>query len=215
MAARAPEPDRARSSKKPGNLGTIRAYGREVTLLLLGCAHPPPPDPPTPPPALEDAEVLWFELEGTDRIDLLESCLERCPRDDAGLPVASLTTWRLHWDWLRAPVEPCAVAGATVDVSVSVELPRWSPPAEADPALVAEWGAWHASLRRHEQGHVDVVHDFAQSAEARLADAGCEGVEEEGARLLAGVRAAQAEYDAVTVHGHTQGASFWGARDRL
>lgn len=180
-----------------------------MTLLLLACAHRPPPDEPSPPEPIDGADVAWFDLEGADRIELLESCLERCPRDDRDVAVASLTTWRVHWDWMRAAGEPCTVAGATVDVAVSVELPRWTPPPEADPALVAEWDAWHARLRYHEQGHVDVVRGFAHDAEARLVDAGCDGVEREGDGLLVRLRAAQIEYDVTTVHGHTQGASFW------
>jgi predicted secreted Zn-dependent protease len=180
-----------------------------MTLLLVGCAVRSPLPDPEPPPTLEGAEVAWFELEGEDRIDLLESCIARCPRDDDGTTVASLTTWRLHWDWVRSASEPCEVTGASVEVAVTVDLPRWTPPAEADPALVAEWDTWHARLRGHEQGHVDVVHVFAHDAEARLADAGCDGIAEEGERLVGNLRAAQRDYDLVTAHGHTQGASFW------
>ncbi|MFZ5481664.1 MAG: DUF922 domain-containing protein [Myxococcota bacterium] len=177
-------------------------------LILLGCARPPEPNEPSPP-VLDGAEVRWFELEGVDRIDLLESCLARCPRDEDGVAVASLTTWRLHWDWVRAPTAPCTLAGASVHAVVEVDLPRWVPPPEADPALVAEWDEWHARLRWHEQGHVDVVRGFTDAAEAKLVEAGCEGVEEEGARLVAGLRAAQLDYDRATANGHAQGARFW------
>jgi predicted secreted Zn-dependent protease len=180
-----------------------------MPLLLLGCVARSPLLDVEPTPALERADVEWFDLEGADRIALLESCIERCPRDDDGTPVASRTSWNLHWDWMRAPVEPCEVAAATVVASVTVELPRWTPPAEADPALVTEWGTWHARLRGHEQGHVDVVHVFAHDAEARLEAAGCDGIVEEGERLVANLRAAQRDYDLATAHGHMQGAAFW------
>ncbi|MFN7147004.1 MAG: DUF922 domain-containing protein [Myxococcota bacterium] len=180
-----------------------------MLFLLLACAHAPP-GPAEAPPALERAEVHWFDLEGRDRIELLESCLRDCPRDEQGVAVASLTTWQLRWGWQRAPVEPCAVASTSVDAMVSVALPRWDPPADADPALVVEWEAWHTRLRRHEQGHVDVVHAFAHDAEARIAAAGCAGVDAAGAALMAGLRQAQADYDTATASGHRQGASFWG-----
>ncbi len=176
--------------------------------MILGCAHTPPPAE-APAPAIEGAAVTWFDLEGVDRIDLLESCLRRCPRDDADVVVASLTTWRVDWSWTRRPTDLCEVAGATVDASVTVELPRWAAPPEADPALVAEWEAWHTALRRHEQGHVEVVHVFAHDAETVIREAGCAGADEAGARLLTGLRQAQADYDAATVAGHTQGANFW------
>lgn len=181
--------------------------------LLLACAHAPPAAHEAPPPALEDAEVHWFELQGRDRIELLESCLASCPRDERGVAVASLTTWQLRWGWQRAPYDPCSVASASVDAMVSVALPRWEAPPDADPALVAEWDAWHARLRYHEQGHVEVVHVFAHDAAARLEDAGCQGIDEAGAALTAGLRQAQADYDTATMSGHAQGASFWDGSD--
>lgn len=186
-----------------------------MTLLLaLACAHAPPAE--EPPPAIERAEIHWFDLQGVDRIDLLESCLANCPRDESGTTVASLATWEVRWAYTRPPVEPCAVASASVDAMVSVELPRWEAPPEADPELVAEWEAWHARLRYHEQGHVDVVHAYAQDAEARLVEAGCDGVEAAGAALTEGVRRSQFDYDLATGNGHSQGASFWrtNGRDR-
>ena len=63
-----------------------------MLLLAIGCVHTPPsPSPPT----LVGADVLYFDLEGTDRIDLLESCIETCPRDEAGEPVGSVAWHRL------------------------------------------------------------------------------------------------------------------------
>lgn len=188
-------------------------YRKGVLLALLACVRPPPPDVPVAAPALVDANVHWFDLDGRDRIELLESCLSDCPRDEAGIAVASLTTWQLRWGWQRAPYEPCAVASVSVDALVSVALPRWEPPPDADPALVADWDAWHARLRHHEQGHVDVVHAFAHDAEARLAAAGCDGIDAAAAALTAGLRQAQADYDAATGSGHAQGARFWTGSD--
>ena len=155
------------------------------------------------------AEIHWYTLEGRDRIDLIESCLHNCPRDEQGVAVASLTTWELRWGWTRAPYDPCAVASASVDTLASVALPRWDPPPDADPALVAEWGGWLARLERHEQGHVDLVRAFADSAEVRIAGSSCDRVEAEGAALVASLHAAQIDYDRLTGSGHTQGASFW------
>lgn len=178
-------------------------------LLLAACAHSPPPAPEPVSSVPRGAEIHWYTLEGRDRIDLIESCLKNCPRDEQGTAVASLTTWELRWGWTRAPYDPCAVASASVDALASVALPRWEPPPDADPALVAEWGGWLARLERHEQGHVDLLHAFAESAELQLPASPCDRVEEAGSRLVAGLRAAQSDYDRLTSSGHTQGASFW------
>lgn len=184
-----------------------------VLALVCACVPPVPVAPPAPPP-IEGARVEWFDLLGVDRIDLLESCLRDCPRDEGGTAVASLTTWRVEWSWARDGDEACGVSGATVDASVTVELPRWTAPPEADPALVAEWDAWFFALRRHEQGHVDVVHTFAHDAERVIVDAGCDGADAAGARILDGLRKSQHDYDAQTSNGHSQGASFWAVAGR-
>lgn len=175
-------------------------------LLFLACAHSP--DVVTPP-ALDGADVAWFDLRGTDRIDLIESCARSCPRDEAGVPVASLTTWAVDWTWTRQASEPCEVVGATLDVDVDVELPRWDPPAEADPALVAEWDRYMTALRRHEQGHIDLVHAVAGTTSGALAGTPCDTADATGAGVLDALRGAQSAYDVETGNGHRQGADFW------
>lgn len=183
-----------------------------VTLLLLGCARSHPVADLPAVDALTGADVRWFELEGADRIELLESCLKDCPRDAQGVAVASLSTWQVRWSWTRGSSEPCEVTSAYVHATVVVELPRWEPPDGAAPALVAEWDTWHRALRGHEQGHVDVVRGFAASAEARLVDAGCAGIAAAGEDLIGRLRQAQLDYDAATASGHAQGAGFWSPR---
>jgi predicted secreted Zn-dependent protease len=180
-----------------------------VPLLLLACVHALPVAVEEPPPPVGRAAIRWFDLEGADRVDLLESCVRNCPRDDAGTIVTSLTTWEILWTWERRPWEPCEVASVLVDPVVTVLLPRWDAPPDADPALVDEWSTYVDRLRFHEQGHVDLVYEYAGEAAQRIGSAGCDGAGDAAAALFDEVRRAQADYDATTQNGHTQGASFW------
>ena len=136
----------------PGTGRDPRVRIQMLTLLLLGCARSHPVAELPVADVLPGAEVRWFALEGADRIELLESCLKDCPRDEQGVAVASLSTWQVRWSWTRGSGEPCEVASAHVHATVVVDLPRWEPPEGAAPALVAEWDAWHSALRGHEQG---------------------------------------------------------------
>jgi predicted secreted Zn-dependent protease len=179
-----------------------------VLLVLLGCVRPVVATAPAPEPIV-GAVVDWYTLEGADRVELLESCIRRCPRDDRGNLVSSVTTWRLAWQWTRSSADTCEVAGAVVDADITVRLPEWEPPDEADTGLVEEWHAWSVALRRHEQGHVDVVRSMVHDAEARVTEAGCAGADAAGNGLERAVWRAQQDYDRLTASGHAQGASFW------
>lgn len=187
-------------------------------LLLLGCA----PAPVVPVAVALDerdtagirgADVLWVDLRGQTRADLLLDCASHCPKEDLGLSVPSLTTWKVDWTWGRDG-EPCRVVDPKVHVDVTVALPRWRPPFDADAALVAEWHHYVAALARHEQGHVDLVYAMAGISEARLAAGGCEGARLVARTMLAELRERQAAFDAYTHHGRNQGPSFFSRGGR-
>lgn len=187
-------------------------------LLLLGCA----PAPVVPAAVALDerdtagirgADVLWVDLAGRTRAELLLDCATHCPKEDQGLSVPSLTTWKVDWTWDRAG-EPCRVVDPTVHVDVTVALPRWRPPFDADPALVAEWRLYVQALARHEQGHVDLVYAAAGISEARLAAGGCGGARQVAREMLAELRERQAAFDSFTHHGRNQGPSFFSRGGR-
>jgi predicted secreted Zn-dependent protease len=175
--------------------------------FLFACVHElPAPAAPT----IEGADLLWFDLDGRDRIDLIEACWHDCPHDELDRPVASLTTWAVDWTWVRRPGDPCEVLEPTVVVDVTVTMPRWQPPVDADTALVDEWRTYLGALMRHEEGHVELVHRLADTTATTLRDAGCDGARDAGAGLIEDIRVAERAYDEETANGKRQGASFWG-----
>lgn len=180
-----------------------------MVLLLVACARPAPaPVVTEAPPPIRDARVQWIELQGADPVDLLESCLRDCPQEYTGARVPSRTWWSVDWHWDADDGPPCLVAGVRTHVDVVVSLPRWQPPAEADPAVVAAWRGFTDALARHEQGHVDMVHAGAAGLAAARRD--CGEMPAYGAAILRSLFLEQVEYDVATDHGRTQGASFWG-----
>lgn len=180
-----------------------------MVLLLLACARPAPAPVVTPaPPPVRDARVQWIDLQGADPIDLLEACLRDCPQEYSGATVPSRTWWSVDWHWNGDDGVPCLVAGVSANVDIVVSLPRWSPPAEADPAVVVAWREFTAALALHEQGHVDMVR--AGAAGLTSARRGCGEMPSYGAAILRSLWLSQVEYDVATDHGRTQGARFWG-----
>lgn len=173
-----------------------------MVLLLAGCFPAPDVLRAPDPPLVTGASVDRFELVGEDRIDLLESCLHRCPHDDLGQVVPSRTTWWASWSWSPGAGGPCLLGGATVDVAVDVELPDWRPV----PDLADAWDGYVGALARHEQGHVDLAHAWARSINGGPPRCSAEGDDDVA---LAELRRLQVAYDDETDHGHTQGARFF------
>lgn len=181
-------------------------------LLLFACVRPPLPAPPVD---IAGAEVAWHDIEGVDRIDLIESCARDCPRDEHGRAVASLTTWSLDWTWIRQPAEPCVVADVDVHLDIQVELPRWEADPSADSALTAEWERYLDALRVHEEGHVALIRGLAARLEPAVTAAGCDEARPAGMAILNEIRSANTAYDDITESGRLQGASFWRTEGRV
>jgi uncharacterized protein (TIGR02246 family) len=103
-------------------------------------------------------------------------------------------------------------------VNSEIVLPRWTPPADADTAVVTEWNRFIKALETHEAGHKDIS--------ARAARDIIRGVRQlSGLCSTLSIRAndvardivdrsvvEQREYDFTTMHGLTQGTTFGPGR---
>ncbi len=184
-----------------------------MLLLLLACV-PHAPSAVTsalavPMPTLRGAEVRAFDLQGADRIDLLESCLAECPRDEDARPVGWRTRWELRGDWMSGPGGACEVTNATIEAIVTVDVPQWRPSAGTRPELVSAWQRWQAELLLHEQGHADLAHAWARVAESEVRAGSCAEAPERLAEAQARLQAAQDAFDVETGHGRGGRRSFW------
>jgi len=100
------------------------------------------------------------------------------------------------------------LSAAVVTDDIQVILPRWNPPADASPALVARWNEYVHRLAEHEQGHVDFVVASLPRVEAAIRAATCDTAEAAAQAALVPIRQHDVDYDAATQHGATQGARF-------
>lgn len=118
-------------------------------------------------------------------------------RDEAGK-----CAWGETWNYKAMGGKINAV---TVTVTISVEMPSWTPPPSMLPKAKAEWDRWYAALLAHEQGHVKLIHDhFDGLANKILGKTAAQGkVIFNGAK--AALKAASDGYDAKTGHGKKAG----------
>jgi hypothetical protein len=118
-------------------------------------------------------------------------------RDEAG-----------HVDWgptLDLHQTDGVIDTVTINVSIDLEMPAWSPPSSMLPKARAEWTRWHAALQAHEQGHIDLVHQAFDGLASRILGKQVAT----GRRLFATAKStlatASRAYDGRTGHGIKQG----------
>jgi predicted secreted Zn-dependent protease len=148
-----------------------------------------------------------YHVAGTD------AAMMMAPRR-AGAQHVGYTDWRIGWSFTSRETEGRhVVSAARVDVVVTRTLPRWRPPATAEPALVARWNDFVEAIARHEQGHVDLVVSGARSlheaivglAPIELREALHRRVAALVEAAFATIHAADLDYDEATQHGALQG----------
>ncbi len=189
-------------------------------------ANPPvtPVPPPTnaivvqdPPPTtttigsvvLRHANVTFYEVTGNTATELESSMNTAGPIGANGAHFDGYTSWQFRWNWSETSSNGvCHPTNVRVTYSITITLPQWTPPANADPALVDKWNQFTEALATHEDGHAIRVTNGANQMGAEIADAAC-GEESTAAQAaLSAIQQASDEYDAQTQHGATQGATW-------
>ena len=121
---------------------------------------------------IPDADyIIYYDIRGSTEEDLIQQMNWLGPVGNDGE-----TSWgRCQWE-------------GDGDLRIIVTMPRWTPPKDADPDLIAKWDNLVKNLAKHENGHAKIARDNAGSP-----------------NTIIGLNAA---YDAKTNHGANQGVSF-------
>ena len=164
-----------------------------------------------PPPALAGrphVTVTYYNIEGRTAAELRDSMRRQHPVGYDGYAGDATTTWNIRWTWKGYGQKECDLSTAEVTYTVDVILPHWVPPANADTALVTRWERYLQSLTFHERGHVENVLAAIPVVRDSITHANCGNAESAAQNALTALRKRDADYDAVTDHGATQGARF-------
>jgi predicted secreted Zn-dependent protease len=129
----------------------------------------------------------------------------------------AFTDWEIAWRYRHTDDHGRRrICGVSLEVRATITSPRWTPPRSALAGLVAAWPGYAAAIEIHEQGHVALAVEAAEtirtrlmalpclSSTAALTDAADAVAEEE----LRAARAREILYDQITCHGVTQGVVF-------
>ena len=167
--------------------------------------------------------LLWstnyYLISGTDTDGLRRSMHGSKPWQDrpdmAGM--VGLTTWHIGWRFHVSPTPSgCRCSSFTTRTAITNTLPRWLPPTHAPPELKNAWARFATALGQHEAGHsrlaLAAVAQMHQQVKALGEDLDCDAlrkkINEVAQRTLDDFRKRDEEYDRITNHGATQGASL-------
>lgn len=128
---------------------------------------------------------------------------------------AARTQWKMTWKFsAAADGDRYRIREFALTTEVTMTLPRWRPPPDADTNVVTHWTRYYQALITHELGHVAIARQAATELRRQvdnLASAGS-GAELRN-RIQQTVNATQElyrrrerDYDIRTRHGATQGA---------
>jgi predicted secreted Zn-dependent protease len=126
----------------------------------------------------------------------------------------------MTWTWRIENVRGagCSIRDVRVTVNAQVLLPRWTPPPDTEPGVLAAWNTFIAALKTHESGHKDISAKAGSEIVSRVGDisALCSDIGNRAnaiaRRIVDRASEEQRTYDAVTRHGLTQGTSFGPSR---
>ncbi len=176
-----------------------------LCLFALSCGATPTTIAPV---KITGADMIYYDITGSTEGELRAQLDALGPVGYDGFKGDATTEWFIHWNWPGYGGSSCDLSAATTSLDMKVILPRWSPPNDAPPQLVARWTNYVNALMAHEKGHVDhVLENFHLVLDA-IKSADCDSADAAGTAMLEKLRQFDLDYDSDTGHGATQGALF-------
>jgi predicted secreted Zn-dependent protease len=171
-------------------------------------------------PALGQSIVEWktnyYAVSGGTVHDIRRSINQSRPwRETSNMDASTL--WRIKWDANVASVDgDCRCRSFTTKATITLTLPRWIGPTNAQVTVSQEWKRYIAALEAHEFGHARFALSAVRDMHKRIFEIGtrpdCATLTRTINQLARGIvedyRKREKEYDARTMHGIRDGATL-------
>lgn len=158
-----------------------------------------------------------YTIRGDDPRDLREQMNRLGMRGADGQTFDANTASRIRWDFTyRTSSDDCRIGTVLVLLDIRYLMPRWDGHTSAPRTLRDAWDAYVEKLAAHERTHGDLARRTAEDLELALLNLPgkryCEEVGKDANDLAKNavkeLQRQDAEYDARTRHGYTEGAVF-------
>ncbi|MEZ0226793.1 MAG: DUF922 domain-containing protein [Alphaproteobacteria bacterium] len=143
---------------------------------------------------------------------LHEALVAAYPLQKPGERHHAFTNWRIDWhfDWAGDGGDKCSMSSVETTLTVTMTLPKI---VSASPAIDQQFDDYFPKLKVHEDGHLEIARNAANSIDSALAGirgVACSLIADQGNKtahdILDRAIAAEKDYDTRTEHGKTQGA---------
>ena len=155
--------------------------------------------------------LKYYPVEGHDYDSLTNSLRARGPQGFHGF-----AQWRVSYEYgLLSEQDSCRITTVLTRVTGEILMPRWVDESSAPRGLQRRWADYLAALKRHEDGHIQHGRELALLVKEKLLGIGpapCDQIRSRADSLFGPLyerlKTRDAQYDARTGHGATQGAFF-------
>lgn len=162
-------------------------------------------------------KTSYYAVFGNTKSQIAGQIHACSPVVSSGTRYAASTDYVINWTFKFQgdDNDNCRITTANVGISIGKILPSWqSTPTTSTDTQVA-WNAFITNLSRHEEGHASLDRQYASqilSTLQSLPSTSCTSIQAEAnARakaIIVQLDQANEQYDAVTQHGTTQGATL-------
>jgi predicted secreted Zn-dependent protease len=135
-------------------------------------------------------ETNYYPVEGTTTESIFNHIERNGPTDGDGKRGSGLTSVVWGYEWQGGPeTGQCAIRSMTIRAEMEVTLPQHVDPDSLPASIRDDWDAYATSVAVHEQKHVDIYNDGAETIRARMLAVGpkpnCDELEAEIKRVWA------------------------------
>lgn len=151
------------------NSGLISIPTLILLVLMSGCASSGDVSLKNVPRGMTViTEDEFYDVEG-GTVEAIRASLRKNGPAYHGGTVLGLASWRVSWTYRTAlKMGQCEMEQVEVNLHLTITLPHWQPPENADSLLFRYWEKYLEDLAEHEEGHRTIAIEMARDATQTL-----------------------------------------------